>query len=200
MFITFEGGEGSGKSTQAKKLYAKLQEMGRKVILTREPGGTPLAENLREILLSKNSISDPLTELLIISAARRDHVETKIKPAISEGITVISDRFFDSSIAYQSFVKGLPIGALKEVIKISIGDFEPNLTFVIDIDPEIANERIKNFRASEQNHYDHMGLEFHKKIRNAFLEIAKMYPKRIIVINGNNSEEAIHQEVLSHLA
>lgn len=195
MFISFEGGEGSGKSTQAKLLAEFLQAQGKEVVLTREPGGTETAEAIRSVLLSGKHINDPLTEMLLLSAARRDHVENLIKPALALGKVVISDRFFDSSIIYQSYVKGLDITVLHELIKISIGNFIPDMTFLIDIDVEIGLARIANTRGSQVNHYDNQALEFHQKIRSGFIDLAHQNPQRIMIIDGGQDIEEVSKSV-----
>ncbi len=198
IFISFEGCEGSGKSTQSKLLASYLEKLGKSTLLTREPGGTDLAEEIRKVLLGGKKIEDTLTEFVLISAARRDHVEQKIKPALSNGQFVVCDRFFDSSLAYQGYARGLDLKIMHEIKNLTIGEFAPDKTFLIDIDPEVAIERIKSAR-SGNNHYDAMGIEFHKKVRKGFLEIAKQNPNRIFVINGNRSQEEVFEEIKSNL-
>ncbi|MCL4149100.1 UNVERIFIED_CONTAM: hypothetical protein GTU68_060970 [Idotea baltica] len=194
-FITFEGGEGSGKSTQARKLYEYLSSNGIKSYLTREPGGTELAEKLRnEILLKDEGVDDPLTEFMIISAARRDHVEKIIKPKLKEGIIVICDRFYDSSLAYQSYYKGLSAKIMDKVYKISLGDFQPDLTFFLDIDIQSANNRV-DIRG-KQNHYDDKGQEFNKVVLKAFRDIAAKNSPRIIKINADQEIEKVFVDIL----
>lgn len=195
MFVSFEGGEGSGKSTQAKLLAEFLKAQGKEIVLTREPGGTELAEEIRALLLLKKQINDPLTELLLLSAARRDHVENLIKPALAEGKVVITDRFFDSSMVYQSYVKGLDPEILNKLIQISIGQFAPDVTFLIDIDVEVGLSRIANTRALEMNHYDNQALEFHQKVRQGFLDLAHKNPERIIIIDGSMDIEEVRKSV-----
>lgn len=197
-FITFEGCEGSGKSTQVKLLKEYLEKLGQKVLLTREPGGTELAEEIRKVILSGKKIDDPLTEFLLISAARRDHVMNKIKPALAEGSFVICDRFFDSSLAYQGFAKGLDTDLMSAIVNLTIANFQPDITFLIDIEPEIALERIQKFRSDDNNHYDQMGVDFHNKIRNGFLEVAKQNPKRVVVINGSKSQEEVSSSIKNY--
>lgn len=196
LFITFEGCEGSGKSTQAKLVCEKLKQQEKNVILSREPGGTTLAEEIRSLLLNTNEIADPLTEFLLISAARRDHVEKLIKPALKKGTIVICDRFFDSSFAYQGYAKGLDLKVMERILQISIDDFKPDLTFVMDIDPKIAINRISGKRKSN-NHYDNKDQEFHIQIRNAFLELAKKHHSRTIVIDSMQKINSIHEDIMS---
>ncbi len=198
IFISFEGCEGSGKSTQSKLLASYLEKLGKSTVLTREPGGTDLAEEIRKVLLGGKKIEDTLTEFVLISAARRDHVEHKIKPELGNGQFVVCDRFFDSSLAYQGYARGLDLKIMHEIKNLTIGEFAPDKTFLIDIDPEVAIERIKSARMGN-NHYDAMGIEFHKKVRNGFLEIAKQNPNRIVVINGNRSQKEVFEEIKSNL-
>lgn len=197
-FISFEGCEGSGKSTQAKLLAEHLEKLGYKVVLTREPGGTELAEQIRKVILSGNKIEDTLTEFLLISAARRDHVENKIKPALADGSFVICDRFFDSSLAYQGYARGLDLELMKSIKTLSIDGFEPDLTFLIDIEPVVALERIQKFRI-DNNHYDAMGIKFHNKVRNGFLEIAEQNPNRFLIIDGNKPQEEVFEMIKNNL-
>jgi dTMP kinase len=197
-FITFEGCEGSGKSTQAKLLKEHLERLGHKVILTREPGGTELAEEIRKVILSGNKIEDTLTEFLLISAARRDHVLNKIKPALADGSFVICDRFFDSSLAYQGFARGLDLELMQSIKTLTIDGFQPDITFLIDIEPSLALERIQKFR-SDNNHYDAMGINFHNSVRNGFLELAEQNPNRICVIDGNKSQEEVFETIINNL-
>jgi dTMP kinase len=197
-FITFEGCEGSGKSTQAKLLKEHLEKLSHKVILTREPGGTELAEEIRKVILSGNKIEDTLTEFLLISAARRDHVLNKIKPALADGNFVICDRFFDSSLAYQGFARGLDLELMQSVKNLTIDGFQPDITFLIDIEPSLALERIQKFR-SDNNHYDAMGINFHNSVRNGFLELAEQNPNRICVVDGNKSQEEVFETIINNL-
>lgn len=193
MFISFEGGDGSGKSTQAKLLKAHFESIGKQVILTREPGGTDLAEKLRSIVLSDKGIMDPIIELLVISAARRDHVENLIKPALTEGKIVISDRFFDSSFVYQGYLKGLALSKIEEITKAAIGDFAPQITFLLDLNSKVAIKRVglrKNI-----NFYDAQSIEGFDKIRNGFLELATRYNERIKIIDAAVDEEIIAQQI-----
>jgi dTMP kinase len=199
MFITFEGCEGSGKSTQIRLLEAYLKNSGRETITTREPGGTELAEKLRRILLEGEGVQDPLTEFLIITSARRDHIKNFIEKHLDDNFTVICDRFFDSSLAIQGFAKGLDIEKMKLINDSALGSFKPDLTFLIDVDPSIAIERIKNHRA-DVNHYDLNNQEFHKKVRNGFLKLATDdMDGRFHVIDGNKDIQGIHRSVIKIL-
>ncbi|MBM5782048.1 MAG: dTMP kinase [Pelagibacterales bacterium] len=196
-FITFEGVEGSGKSTQSKKLYEFLLGKEIDTILTREPGGAKASELVRNILISEEIEKlEPKTELLLNFSARLEHVEKTIKPALEKNKVVISDRFFDSSYAYQGNAFGLEKSLIDEVRKISIGDFEPDITFLIDVPIEISFERIKN--RSDNNRYEKLGFEFHQKVREGFLQLAKNH-NRIILIDGRKNEKEIFNEIISFL-
>ncbi len=196
-FITFEGVEGSGKSTQSKKLYEFLLSKQIDTILTREPGGAKASELIRNILISEEIEKlEPKTELLLNFSARLEHIEKTIKPALEKNKIVISDRFFDSTYAYQGNAFGLKKTLIDEVKKISIGNFEPEITFLIDVPIEISFERIKN--RSDNNRYEKLGFEFHQKVREGFLQLAKNH-NRIILIDGHKNEKEIFNEIISFL-
>ncbi len=194
IFITFEGIDGSGKSTQARLLAERLQFSGRKVVLTREPGGSEGAEEIRQLLLT----GDPNrwsaeTELLLFNAARRDHLEKTIRPALAEGAVVISDRFADSTRVYQGATRGDLRGAVEQLHSIMIGQ-EPDLTFIIDMDPQIALER-GLARSSGEDRFEDFGLGFQETLRHGFLTLAQAHPSRCLVVDGNRSVEAVAAEV-----
>lgn len=194
MFISFEGGEGSGKTTQAKLLVEKLNNAGTKAVFTREPGGTDLAEKIRGLLLSDSGISDPMTEFLLICAARFDHVQNFIKPKLADGYVVICDRFFDSTLTYQGYMKGLDINLMKQIHSQVFQGFQPNITFLVDIDPALGLSRIQA-AGRDKNHYDDMALELHNKIRNGLLELAKADPKRCVIIDGSKALESVTADI-----
>jgi len=194
IFITFEGIDGSGKSTQARLLAERLQFSGRKVVLTREPGGSEGAEEIRQLLLT----GDPNrwsaeTELLLFNAARRDHLEKTIRPALAEGAVVISDRFADSTRVYQGATRGDLRGAVEQLHSIMIGQ-EPDLTFIIDMDPQIALER-GLARSSGEDRFEDFGLGFQETLRHGFLTLAQAHHSRCLVVDGNRSVEAVAAEV-----
>lgn len=190
-FVTFEGIEGCGKSTQAKKLHEYFADS----ILTREPGGTKAGEKIREILIDeKIEKLEAKTELFLNFAARLEHVEKLIKPALAQNKMVISDRFFDSTYAYQGSAFGLDYQLIDEVRKMTIGDFIPDVTFLIDVPVELAFQRIEG-RAGN-NRYEKFSLDFHQKVRDGFLLLAKKNP-RIIIIDGTKSPEEIFQKILN---
>ncbi len=185
-FVTIEGIEGSGKSTLAKGLYELLKEKGFPVLLTCEPGGTGAGEKIREILLFSKEKLSPYTELFLFLASRKEHVEKKILPALREGKIVICDRFDDSTIAYQGFGRELPLRILKRINKIVTCGLKPSLTFLLDIDPEEGLRRIERRDRIEEEE-----LEFHQRVREGFLSIAKRAKKRVIVIDAKKEKKEI---------
>lgn len=196
-FISFEGIEGCGKSTQAKKLHAFFWEQKLPVILTREPGGTFAGEKIREILIDeKIGKLEAKTELFLNFAARLEHVEKLIKPELAAEKIVISDRFFDSTYAYQGSAFGLEEKLVDEVRKMAIADFAPDITFLIDVPVEIAFARIQN--RSDNNRYEKLGLDFHQKVREGFLHLAKKN-SRIKVIDGTKNLQEVFEEIVQIL-
>jgi dTMP kinase len=196
-FISFEGVEGCGKSTQARKLHDYFLKNNQEAVLTREPGGTNLAEKIRELLLSNDfGRICSKTEILLNYAARKDHIKKLIQPSLDLKKKVISDRFFDSTFAYQGFGRNVNLDLIKQIHDSILNNFAPDITFLIDIDLDIALNRVKS--RGNENKFDLMGLEFHKKIKEGFLEIAKNNPDRIKVIDGNRDIEEINQEILNY--
>lgn len=194
-FISFEGGEGSGKTTIIKQLKIDLEKQGFKVLQTREPGGSEISEGIRQIILNIANVKmDPRTEALLYAASRRQHLVEVILPALQNGNIVLCDRFVDSSLAYQGYARGLGINQIYELNRFAIEDLLPGLTIYLDLDPKIGLRRIKdNNRAC--NRLDLESLEFHKKVREGYLLIAKQYPTRIKVVNGSLSKEKLYEEV-----
>jgi len=198
-FITFEGGEGTGKSTQARRLKTALEAQGIACILTREPGGSPGAEEIRALLVKgAPGRWNSLTEVLLFYAARADHTERTIKPALAAGKWVICDRYSDSSYAYQSGGRGLERETVRRVEAIAIGDFKPDLTFVLDLDPEIGLARAGK-RAGAETRFEEFGLDFHLRMRKAFLDIARRSPERCKLIDAGGDEESVAKAVLAAL-
>ncbi len=196
MFITFEGVEGSGKTTQSRLLRDYLISQGRDVIVTNEPGGSEGALAIRKMLLEgENSKWDGISELLLFSAARRDHVEKVIKPALNCGKVVICDRFYDSTMAYQGYARGLGKQIVEAATLLAIGNFKPDITFLIDIEIEDGINRVIK-RDGKLDRFESMDIDFHQKIRNGFREIAKLSKDRIHIINGNRNIQEIHKEIL----
>ncbi len=197
-FITFEGIEGAGKSTQAKMLYQYLKERKIESILTREPGGTDLGRKIREILLTPTQeIFPPNAELMLYEADRNIHVHNVIKPNLKEGITVICDRFIDSTLAYQGYARGLDIKLIKELNNIATEGLMPDITFLIDIPVEEGLKRIKKER--EIDRIEQENINFHKRLREGFLKIAEENKERIIIIDGMKSPEKIFNTILEKL-
>jgi dTMP kinase len=200
VFITLEGGDGTGKSTQAKLLQQALAAQGRNIVATREPGGAPQAEKIRDLLLQRDSGDfDPLTEVLLLFAARREHIVNRILPALAAGQWVISDRFADSSRAFQGYGMGVPLEAIENLYELVAGDMRPDLTFVFDIDPEIGLARSlkrHSAQASGEDRYERMGLAFHQRLRQGFLEIARQEPERCVVIDAAGDAGDIHRRIL----
>lgn len=199
LFITFEGGDGAGKTTQIRLLKEALEKMGKNVLLTREPGGSEGAETIRPLLVSGKSNWDALTEVLLFSAARRDHLVQKIWPAIKENKIVLCDRFSDSTMAYQGYGRGddkeLQM-KLNQLYKMIAGDFEPDLTFILDIDPKIGLKRSCDRSGNTERRFEDMDIQFHQNLRQAFLKIAQQNPNRYHVISAEQSIENIHQEIM----
>ena len=196
-FISFEGGEGTGKSTQAKMLVQHLEKCGVKSIRTREPGGTKIAEDIRELLVRRAPSGwDPFTEALLHFAARRSHLVETIWPSLERGIWVITDRFTDSSMAYQGIGMGLGREVIQRLKKLVVENFSPDLTLIMDLQVEEGIRRTEK-RFGERNRYDKMDLHFHKRVREEFLEIASTERKRCVVIDSNESIEIIGQNIVN---
>ncbi len=196
-FITFEGIDGSGKSTQARRFAAYLEGQGQEVVLTREPGGSSGAEEIRQLLLT----GDPdrwsaETEILLFTAARRDHLEKTIAPALAAGKTVVSDRFADSTRVYQGATRGDLRGMVDSLHSLMIGR-EPDLTFIIDMDPETALRR-GLARKSGEDRFEDFGLAFQDTLRHGFLALAHANPKRCVLIDGNRTEDQIASEIAAY--
>ncbi len=205
-FMTFEGGEGAGKSTQIKRISAYLRDLGVDHILTREPGGTPIAEKIREILVKgKADAMDPTTEYLLFSAARRDHIEKVIKPALAKGQWVLSDRFYDSSYVYQGLSpakeRALNIDFMDRVYEeIAGNDFKPDMTFIFDIDPETglrrAGKRGKiDTISQDENRFESKGLEFHNRIRQGFLTVQRQNPERCSLVDATGTPDQVFHHI-----
>ena len=195
LFITFEGIDGSGKSSQSRALAKILTDRGTEVVWTREPGGSPGAEAIRNLLVQGDTDRwSPETEILLFTAARRDHLERTIQPALDAGKTVISDRFADSTRVYQGVARADLRGTVDRLHDMMIGR-EPDLTFVIDMDPQVALSR-GLARKSGEDRFEDFGLAFQQNLRAGFLDLSKQYPDRIVVIDGNQPLEAVTAAVL----
>ena len=196
-FITFEGGEGTGKSTQSKLLFNSISKITKKVVLTREPGGTKQSELLRDLIVKKKVSWDPLTEILLINAARNEHIKKLISPKLLEKNIVICDRFIDSTYAYQIKAQKLNKKIFENLNKIVVRKVIPKITFLIDIDPKIGIKRSLS-RNNEEIKYENYKLGFHRNIRKAFLEISK-FNRRVILIDGNQEVEKIHKLIVDKI-
>ena len=198
MFISFEGIDGSGKSTQARRLAGALAERGTETVLTREPGGRPGAEEIRRLLVEGGSERwSPETELLLFTAARRDHLERLIRPALARGVWVVTDRFADSTRVYQGAARAEQRALVDDLHGLMIG-LEPDLTFVIDIDPEISLRR-GQARGGNEDRFEGMGLDFQRRLRDGFRALADEAPQRIRLIDGSGSEDEVAARVLAAL-
>lgn len=196
-FISFEGGEGSGKSTQLKLLTAAFEKSSLPFISTREPGGSSGAERIRSLLVSGEIDSwDSLTETLLFNAARADHINRIITPALVEGKTVICDRFFDSTLVYQGIGKGLGEAYIKNLHHLIFGNFMPNLTIILDIASEDGLARAGT-RSGDETRFEQLDIEFHRKIRTGFLTIARNEPERCVVLDATKEASILHQQIIS---
>ena len=194
-FITFEGADGCGKTTQIKLLDEYLQSQGYKTLLTREPGSKGLGIKLREILLNYDGEVSPTAESFLFLADRAQHVDCIIKPALEKGVVVLCDRHTDSTVAYQGYGRGLDLKQIHSLNNIATSGLKPDLTVVLDVDVETSQARV----GSEKDRMESAGIEFFERVRNGFLEIAKQEPERVKVISSKQSIEDIHKQILELL-
>jgi len=199
-FISFEGGEGSGKTTQIKLLANWIQSVWRgKVTQTREPGGTHGAELIRQLLVTGDKERwDSVTEALLMTASRRDNLMRIIKPALDDGDVVITDRFFDSTSVYQGLVGGVAPEIITALNTLCLDHISPDITILLDIDPELGLKRSNRVENAETR-FEDKGLEFHQRVRKAYLELAQSNPDRFIVIDASRNEKAIHDDIIAQL-
>ena len=201
IFITLEGGEGCGKSTQIKMLDAYLKEKGIPHHITREPGGSPAAEEIRKIILSGEVDKwDSVSETLLFSAARRSHLTEVVWPNLEKGVWVISDRYADSTMAYQGYGRNdhlLTRADIETLYRITAGDFKPDLTFILDIEPQKGLERAQ--KRADLDRMEGQKLAFHENLRKAFLDIASREPIRCVVINADQPPEQVHRDIIAVL-
>lgn len=192
LFITFEGGEGTGKSTALKAISAYFEENNIPFILSREPGGTPIGEEIRNVILSKNNgAMDLRVEALLFAASRRQHLIEKIWPALKAGTNVLCDRYLDSSLAYQGNARGLGIENVLKVNEFATEGTFPDITLFFDLDPEVGLQRIAANQQREVNRLDLEKMSFHKSVREGFLKLAEMYPNRYVVIDASKSPQEV---------
>lgn len=197
MFITLEGPEGSGKTTVAKKVVKELKQEGYKVLYTREPGGVAIAEKIRDIILDVNNTNlDARCEALLYAASRRQHLVEKVIPALEKDYIVICDRFIDSSLAYQGYARDIGIEEVYDINMFAINNCWPDITILLDIDPEIGLKRIKNNRQDEVNRLDLENINFHNKVHQGYQLIKEKYANRFTLIDGNKSEDEVFNDVM----
>ena len=200
LFVTFEGIEGCGKSTQVGRLAKRLAKAGREVATLREPGGTPIGEAIREVV--KHPPGDapisPYAELLLMNASRAQLVQEVIRPALAKGAVVLCDRFYDSSLAYQGFGRGLDLAKVQQAIDLAVGDTKPNLTLLLDIPLSVSQARVSDRHQSTgeiQDQFDESGAKFFERVLDGFHTLAKAEPARFRIINGNQSLDTVTEEI-----
>lgn len=196
LFITFEGADGCGKTTQMKLLAEYLQKKGHEVVLTREPGGKGLGEKVREILLNYDGEVSDRCESFLFLADRAQNIDIIVNPAVEAGKIVLCDRHTDSTVAYQGYGRGLDLERINLLNNLATNDRKPDLTFVFDIDTETSMKRV----GKEKDRMENAGIEFHNRVREGYLKIAQQEPERIKVIDASKSIEEIHKEVLNKIA
>jgi dTMP kinase len=196
--ITLEGGEGSGKSTQADILAMRLARAGRRVVATREPGGSPGAEAIREAILSGQVAKyGPFAEALLFAVARKDHIDFQIGAAVTDGKWVVCDRFIDSTRAYQGAMQGLSRSILSSLERLTVGEFMPDLTLILDIDPEegMARANARRAEGEEADRFEQEQLMLHDRVRQGFLDIAEEEPERCVVIDASQPEQVVAENI-----
>ena len=207
LFVTLEGGEGTGKSTQIRRLYKLLTEAGYPVVTTREPGGTDEAEALRDLLVRDNGLAwSPIAECLMLFAGRAMHVETVIRPELAKGTIVISDRFTDSTRAYQGYGLGLSLDTIEQCRALAIGDFEPDLTFILDLPVAEGLRRSTKHLADTQDEreagegrYESGDIDMHERLRDGYLQIARARPGRCHVVDANTDIDSVTQRLYTEI-
>jgi dTMP kinase len=197
ILVSFEGSEGSGKSTQIARLAQRLQQLGREVVATREPGGTEIGEQIRNIIVH-NSKGDEMcaeTELLLFTAARAQVVREVIAPALLRGAVVLSDRYLDSSTVYQGIARNLAPDPVNQINRFAVGNVMPDMTIVIDVPTEVSLARIRQRASDLPDRMERENIEFYKKVREGYLLLAQQWPERVVVIDGTQSPDVIEQEI-----
>lgn len=200
LFITLEGGEGSGKTTVLGRVAAYLQNRSMPYRITREPGGIEIAEKIRSIILDPaHTAMDPRTEALLYAASRSQHLAEVVEPALREGLTVLCDRFIDSSLVYQGHARGLGIEEVWSINRFAIGNRMPDLTLYLDVDPEVGLSRIAANQDREVNRLDLESLAFHQKVREGYQLLVNAYPERIVVLDANRPIHLVEQDIMRTL-
>ena len=206
MFITFEGIEGSGKTTQIRHVAEFLTAAGHRCRITKEPGGTGVGRQIRSILLDpENRDIHSVTELLLYAADRNQHVQKLIRPALADGQTVICDRFHDSTVVYQGYARELDMGLIEDLNARLLADLKPDITFVLDLEPSVGLRRAwqqvsQGDRTDRETRFENEALSFHQKVRAGYLELARREPSRFIVVDGAQDEDAVKEDILTALA
>lgn len=203
-FISLEGGEGTGKSTQITLLTDRLKKHGIDIVTTREPGGCDSAELIRDFVLKGDTDRwTPMTEALLFTAARKEHTERVILPALKSGVWVVTDRYFDSTLAYQGGGHNLGIAKMRELTRLALDDFEPELTVILDIDVEVGLRRANNREletSSGEDRFERMGTPFHETLRQTLLTVAEREPERCIVVDATGDIETVHGRIWDAVA
>jgi len=203
LFITFEGIEGCGKTTQIGLLTSFLERLHRPFLLTREPGGTGVGEQIRQILLSSENVGiEPMAELYLYAAARVQHIRQVISPALREGKLVICDRFADATLAYQGYGRGMDLAWIEEIHARTMENVKPDLTFLLDLPVEEGLRRaLKRMEkhSVKEDRFEKEALDFHRRVREGYLILARNQPRRIVALDGTKEEKTLHREILTHL-
>ena len=206
MFITFEGIEGSGKTTQIKRVYEYFKEHGHDVAMTREPGGTDIGEKIRAILLDPESKGlDPMAELLLYLADRAQHLNKEILKYLSAGKSVLCDRYFDATLAYQGYARGLNIQLIENLHELIFNDYKPDLTFLLDLPPQLGLDRAwrqinSGARTGKETRFEAEALKFHESVRKGYLELARREPQRFEIIDASQETDQVSKQILSVLS
>lgn len=199
-FITIEGPDGAGKTTVTQRVADRLRAEGVEILLTREPGGIPIAEQIREVLHdTANTAMDSRTEALLYAAARRQHLMEKVKPAVEQGKVVICDRFVDSSLAYQGYARGLGVDAVWAINQFAIEGFMPKRTYFFDITPEEGLKRIEASDVREVNRLDEEGIAFHQKVYDGYRQLLEKFSDRIVRIDAGKTIAEVEEEMYTHI-
>ena len=206
MFITFEGIEGSGKTTQIKRLYEFLRKSGHDCVMTREPGGTAIGKKIRAILLDPESAAmDPFTELLLYTADRAQHAKEILSPLLSAGKTILCDRYFDATVAYQGYARGLDIELINDLHRLMIQGLKPDVTILLDLAPEKGLSRAwsqlnSGMRIESESRFEEETIAFHRRVRDGYLALAGKEPRRFRVIDAGRNETLVYEEILKNLS
>ncbi len=197
MLVTVEGVEGSGKSSQCRRLAESLRARGLDVVLTREPDGTPMGAAIRGLFAADGPTPTPLTQVFLFMAARQQHVAEVIRPALSRGAVVLSDRYADATMAYQGFGQGVDLETIRDLTALATGGLLPDLTLVLDLEPAVGMARI---RGREHDAFEKMDLAFHRRVREGYLEIARTEKRRVVVLSADQASDALFAAVEAAVA